>query len=150
MTWTYDPTLLSDPSQGPLMQTRLLLGDTLPTDPQMQDEELRYYLSSYSPGGAAAAACRALAAKFSRSVDYEAGGTKVKYSQLAKQYAAKAVELEGIAAFSGGGLPYAGGISQADKVQQQLDDDRVGDWFSRGEFSEPDASNDLSPTRADQ
>jgi hypothetical protein len=41
MSWTYDPTQLQDSA---LMQVRLVLGDTAPDDPLMEDEEIQFYL----------------------------------------------------------------------------------------------------------
>lgn len=43
MAWTYEPSKLSD---SPLMQARLLLGDTNEEDQLMQDEEIQFYLNS--------------------------------------------------------------------------------------------------------
>lgn len=41
MSWTYDPTQLQD---SPLMQVRLVLGDTDAEDPLMENEEIQFYL----------------------------------------------------------------------------------------------------------
>ena len=41
MPWTYDPTQLHD---SPKDQIRLLIGDTLDSDPLLQDEEIQFYL----------------------------------------------------------------------------------------------------------
>lgn len=41
MSWSYDPTQLKD---SPLMQVRLMLGDTDENDPLMQDEEIEFYI----------------------------------------------------------------------------------------------------------
>lgn len=41
MSWTYDPTQLKD---SPLMQVRLVLGDTDEDDPLMENEEIQFYL----------------------------------------------------------------------------------------------------------
>lgn len=130
MAWTYS---VADLATSPKDQVRLLIGDTLTTDQQLQDEEIDYVLTTRgSLYGAAAECCRSLQAKFSRSVDQSAGGSKTMFSQLAKAYGIKAAEFEGKAAMSGAGLPYAGGISVADKRNQQQNPDRVTPQFQVG------------------
>jgi hypothetical protein len=130
MTWTYSVDDLASSAKD---QVRLLVGDTLTTDQQLQDEEILYLLTTRSSVyGAAAECCRSLQAKFSRSVDQSAGGTRTMYSQLAKAYGVKAAEFEQKAATSGGNLPYAGGISIADKTAQEQDSDRVSPQFQIG------------------
>lgn len=130
MVWTYNQATLATVQKD---QVRLLIGDTLYTDPQMQDEEIFYFLAQRSSTyGAAAECCRTLQARFSRSVDRTAGTNKVMYSQMAKAYSAKAEEFEAKAAATGAGLPYAGGISIADKLQQETDGDRAPPQFQIG------------------
>lgn len=130
MTWTYTPSSLASSA---LFQVRLLIGDTLSTDQQLQDEEIDFVLTE-RPNlyGAAAECCRSLAAKFSRSVDQAAGATRAAFSQLAKAYNAKAADFEAKAAAAGSALPYAGGISVADKQRQEMDPDRVQPQFDLG------------------
>jgi hypothetical protein len=128
MTWTFDPTLLAG---SPLFQLRSLIGDTLASDPQIADEELAFYQTQRaSLYGAAAMACRTLASKYSRSVTQASGTTKFNFTDLSKAYAARAVAFELMA--SAGMMPYAGGISIADKAAQELDPDRVGPQFNIG------------------
>src|ERR1700730_18670600 len=110
MTWTYD---ISDLATSSLDQVRFVLGDTVPSDPQLQDEEINYVLAQRSSVyGAAAMCCRTLASKYSRSADQKAGDTQVWYSQIAKGYELRAIELEAAAAMSGTSVtPFAGGTS---------------------------------------
>lgn len=130
MTWSYGAYNLS---ASPKDQVRLLIGDTVQEDPQLQDEEIAYMLTQRtSVYGAAAECCRSLQAKFSRSVDQSNGTYKSSYSQLAKAYGVKAAEFESKAAMSGAGGPYAGGISVADKIQQEQNGDRVQPQFQIG------------------
>lgn len=130
MTWAYNPAVLATSQKD---QVRLLIGDTVPTDQQMQDEEISFYLTQRSSiWGAAAECCRTLQARFSRSVDQAAGDTKVMYSQLAKAYGGKAADFDAKAAAGGAGLPYAGGISITDKIKQGQDQDRVPTQFQVG------------------
>lgn len=130
MTWSYDIDALGT---SPKDQVRLLIGDTLQSEPQLQDEEIAYLITQRSSVyGAAAECCRSLQAKFSRSVDQTTGTDKTMFSQMAKAYGIKAAEFEDKAAMAGAGLPYAGGISVADKLQQQQDRDRVEPQFQIG------------------
>jgi len=130
MTWSYTPATLATVVKD---QVRFLIGDTLSTDQQVQDEEIVFAISQRSSiWGAAAECCRALAAKFARSVDMSAGSSKSSFSQMAKAYTGKALDFEAKAAMGGAGMPYAGGISVADKLQQEMDSDRVNPQFQIG------------------
>jgi hypothetical protein len=42
MSWTYDPSQMGS---SPMMQVRYLVGDTLATDQQVQDEEINFAIS---------------------------------------------------------------------------------------------------------
>lgn len=130
MTWSYVPTQLATSTKD---QVRLLIGDVLSTDPQMSDEEVNFAISNRgSILGAAADCCRALAAKFARSPDQKSAALQVSFSQMSKQYALMAVQYEAQAAMGGAGVPYAGGISLTDKLNQEQDGDRVSPQFTLG------------------
>lgn len=131
MTWSYST---ADLATSPKDQVRLQIGDTLSADPQLQDEEIAQFIAGRSTlAGACADACRSLASKFSRSVDQGAAGPSyVKFSQMAAAYLKQAVMFDQIAARSGSGLPYAGGISVSDKETQESNTDRVAPQFNIG------------------
>lgn len=130
MTWTYNVASLSTST---LFQVRFLLGDTLSADPQLQDEEVNYALMVRGNVWAAAATCAlSIAAQLSRKADTVQGDLHTTYSQRAKAYAARSTEYETKATSLGGALPYAGGISLADKEQQEQDPDRVSPNFNIG------------------
>jgi len=120
--WSYNVTQLLINKKD---QVRLMIGDVVSTDPQMQDEEIQFFLTLRSSiYGAAAECCYALADKFSRSVDKAAGQSKAAFSQMAKAYAARAASLNTRAAMMGTGMPYFGAISLADMVNQLENPDR--------------------------
>jgi hypothetical protein len=130
MAWTYDPTVIGT---TPLYQVRNMIGDTVQANPQLQDEEVKFWLTQRSSvWGAAAECCRALATQYSRSVDQAAGSTTNKYSQMAKAYASRAAAFESRAAIMGAAMPYAGGISITDKLNQEMNADRVEPQFNVG------------------
>lgn len=130
MTWSYNLSIIANSSKDAV---RLLIGDVVACDPQMQDEEIAYLVGLRgSLYGAAAECCRAMAAKFSRSVDQQGGTSKVFYSQMAKAYTLKSIEFDNKATMFGSGTPYAGGISLSDKQIQDLNDDRVPPAFTKG------------------
>ena len=129
MTWSYDPTTLDTNKTN---QVRFLAGDTESTDPLVQNEEIVFALTQRnSIYGAAAIVCRTIAAKFSRQADTVDRDLRDTLSSKAKAYAMRANEYEVQAKARSGALPYAGGISIADKVQQELDLDRVPPSFNR-------------------
>lgn len=130
MSWTYDASQLAASS---MMQVRFLVGDTIPADQQVQDEEIAFALVERpSIYGAAATVCRTLAAKLSRQADVVDKDLRTALSSRAKAYAARAVEYDGKAVSRSGGLPYAGGLSIADKIQNERDLDRVQPSFGIG------------------
>lgn len=127
MSWSYDPTTLATNKTN---QVRFLIGDTVATDPQVQNEEIAFSLTQRSSVyGAAADTLRALAARLSREADTVDRDLRTMMSSRAKAYANRARELEIIGKARSGAVPYAGGISIADKIQQELDIDRVPPAF---------------------
>lgn len=130
MTWSYS---IADLATSAKDQVRAQIGDVLSTDPQLQDEEIATFITGRgSILGACADCCRAIASKFSRSVTQKAGGSAANFSDLAKAYREMALQFEARAAAGGSALPYAGGISNADKLSQELNDDRVSPQFAIG------------------
>lgn len=130
MVWSYVPAQLAASTKD---QVRLLIGDVLSTDPQMQDEEIVFAISNNSSiAGAAADCCTALASKFARSPDQKSAALQVNFSQLSKQYALMAVYYRNQAAIGGSAMPYAGGISLTDKLNQEQNSDRVSPQFTIG------------------
>jgi hypothetical protein len=128
MSWTYDSSQLESST---LMQVRYLVGDTKQTDQQVQDEEINFALSQRaSIYGAAAIVCRSLASQLSREADTVDKDLRTVLSARAKAYSARASEYETKAVVRGGGMPYAGGISIADKIANEQDTDRVPPQFT--------------------
>jgi hypothetical protein len=130
MAWTYDSSELAT---NPVMQLRLLIGDTLPRDPQFQDAELEFMLSQRSTiYGAAANACRALSTQMSRQADSTDGNTRVLYSSRARAYAAAALRYEQEAMVRSAGMPYSGHLTTADYWTMLNDPDRIAGQFNIG------------------
>lgn len=130
MSFSYDVTQLAT---SKLYQVRLMIGDTAAPG-SLQDEEINYFLTVRpSIYGAGALCCRSIADSASAQVDQTLpAGIGFKFSQKAKAYAARAAELEVLATVAGGGLPYAGGISISDKLEQEMNEDRVPPSFNLG------------------
>lgn len=130
MTWTYNPASIAD---TPLYQVRFLIGDTLPKDPQLSDEELGFALSLRSSiYGAAAESCRALAAQMSRQADSTQGSLHTLYSSRARAYAMRAAEFEVKAMARSAALPYSGQTSRSDYRLADGDEDRIAGQFFIG------------------
>lgn len=129
MAWTY---VVANIGTTPLYQVRLLCGDTNIADQLLQDEEINYLLTLYPDvQQAAAAACDAIASQFSRQADQTTGDISTSFSQRATMYSERAASLR--AQSQGrGAIPYAGGISHADKEIDQQDLDIVQPSFTRG------------------
>ena len=130
MTWTYNlATLLTTPKD----QVRLMIGDAVATSPLIQDEEIAFYLTQDpSIWRVASRCCRAIAAGMAREGDTVQSDLKQVLSVRARAYNSLAAQYANDAVGRGGGLPYAGGISVFDKIQQELNPDRVSPQFNLG------------------
>jgi hypothetical protein len=128
VAWTYDTSQLAS---SKLMQVRYLVGDTRSTDQQVEDEEINFALTQRPTiYGAAATVCRSLSAQLSREADTVDKDLRTTLSARATAYGRRAADYELKAATRGGAMPYAGGISIADKVTNELDIDRVPPQFT--------------------
>lgn len=128
MAWTYN---LGQLATTPLYQVRYLVGDTQSNDPQVQDEEITFALSQRSSiFGAAAMVCRSLASQLSRTADTVDKDLRTTLSQRATAYARRAADYEARAIARSGAMPYAGGLSIADKVLNEQNPDRVQPQFT--------------------
>ena len=129
MSWTY---LSSQLTTSTTMQVRFLCGDTSTGDQLLQNEEIDYLVTlnngSYA---AAAAACDAIASKFSREADKEVGDLSISMSQraIAYQKQAKVLRVQGSI---GTVKPYLGGQSVSDKDAREAETDRVKPGFVLG------------------
>lgn len=86
MSWAYDPTKLQD---SPKDQIRLLIGDTLDSDPLLQDEEIQFYMDQYPNdiNRAALASVNVIITRICSTPDYtlgpysESNGSRLKAFQ---------------------------------------------------------------------
>lgn len=142
--WTYDATQLAT---SMLMQVRRTIGDVNYNDKQVFDDEINFAIAQ-RPGslyGASAETCRMIAANYSRQVDIGEGSQRQAYSQKARGYLAMARLFESRARIAGPGVPYAGGISVADKQVQEQNSDRVGPNFTIGMTDNQLIPGDVGP-----
>jgi len=113
-----------------MMQVRYLVGDTVSTDPLVQDEEIVFALSQRpSIYGAAAMVCRSLSARLSREADTVDKDLRTTLSARATAFSRRAAEYENKAISRSGAKPFAGGLSIADKISRENDTDRVQPGF---------------------
>jgi hypothetical protein len=144
VTWTYDATSTGF-SGSQVNRVRLEIGDTMSTDPLLENEEITYAGTlEGSDLSVSARCCEFIVAKFSRKADMEEGKLSIKLSQRAASYQKKADELR--MRDSTTAAPYAGGISIADKESTNADTDRVAPSFFRGmmdnEFADQPSPDD--------
>lgn len=127
--WTYS----GDPDSSDKDRVRFLTGDTIYTDPQIFDPEILYAIRQRGNiWGATATCCMMLATQMSRKADTKQGDLFILYSSRSKQYALRAAYYENKNIALGGGIPYAGGISVADKINEVANNDRVAPSFNIG------------------
>lgn len=139
MTWTYT----GDPSSSTKDEVRFLVGDTDADNQLVQDEEITYALSAEaSTMRAAVRVARAIASYYARSTEKQVGDLKIKAGEIYKNYLKIVESLEQEAAGSiPGAMPFAGGISKAQKYTQESDTDRVEPSFSKGMMDNPNVTN---------
>jgi hypothetical protein len=128
---TYPPS-----TRGQRWQLRMMLSDTNSTRPLMQDEELDWMQTQETNiYMMAARVCEILLSRF--------GGISAKrISQLQIQFDTKTYRMMAAdfrARAASNQVPYAGGISVADKAAQQADGDWVAPSFSRRLHDHPSA-----------
>lgn len=132
MTWSYNVGQLATST---LMQVRRIIGDTLPGDQQLQDEEITWIAGRFTTiYGAAAECCRSIASQFARKVDTVTGEMRTMYSAQTKRYMSMAAQFEmyGLR----GATPYAGAMSNTDKNNVAQDTDRVPPDFPRHQWDD--------------
>lgn len=131
MAWTYS----GDPSSGSRDQVRFLIHDTDTSDQLLQDEEIDWVLTErpnvYLAGETC---CIQIATGFSRFADQSTQDLSDSYSQRAKMYSERAMELRELAWKSTPVIPYAGGTSVSDKELQRDNDNIVQPRFRRDQF----------------
>lgn len=127
MTFSY---VVADLATNQTYQIRARIGDTVSTEPLLEDEEIAYFLSERnSVNGGAALACKAIAAKFSRLADTIVGPQHINLSQKAAQYMEMSAEFERQDDVTGAVMPFCGGISLANKATYDSNSDRVRPSF---------------------
>jgi len=140
MTWTYT----GDPTASARDAIRFLTGDTDSSDQLVTDEEIAWVNAEVSGSATAtthlyragARVANAIGAKFSRLADQQIGDLRVSMSQKATAAYALAASLNELAATdSSVPIPYAGGVSVADKRSRDEDTDRVMPFFETGQFA---------------
>lgn len=124
-----------NPNKSLLDKVRFSLGDTNAKTANFTDGEILALLDDAgdNPVAAALLACDALVAKYAGACDESVGSVSMAYSQKADGYRRLADTLR--ARLAKGAIPYAGGISRADKRRQQMDGDRVQPQFSVDDFN---------------
>lgn len=114
MTWTYS----GDPASTDNDAIRFLVGDTVSTDPLVENEEIAFALAQRgSTSGAAATICRSLAAKFAREADTHDDRLSTSHSQRSNAFRRMAEDYEEKAALSAGPAILVAGIPSS--VAQQ-------------------------------
>jgi hypothetical protein len=99
----------------------------------MQDEEINFFLVLRSSiFGAAAECCRTLATQFATNTDFRAGDTEIKNSAVSKAFMLRAEAFDARSAMTC--VPYVGGISMADKNNNEDNPDLVNPQFALGMF----------------
>ena len=139
MAATYNPAMPAN-----LDKVRFLIQDTVVATAMLQDEEINFMLIEYPNYKMAAANCAdVLSSKFASSAEDRAiGNLRLHYADKAKKYADLANRLRAQA--SKVVLPYAGGISKADKNAINDDTDRVEPSFRRGQMKQALPSVDIA------
>ena len=128
MSFSYDETALSTE----LNKIRLYLGDTVSTDPFLQDEEIAMIQADYTTFyRRVAECCRLICSKLARKVDYRLSRLTEKSSVIYDRYKAMADRYE---AMSSAAYPWSGSIYKADKESVEDDTSLVKPKFKKGQM----------------
>ena len=142
MTFTYSSTSLSTN----LAKVRLRLGDTNSDDPLLTDEEINVYLDDANDDvrGASLRACRAIVAKFARTVNDSAAGINSSKTSKFTQYKDLLEVLEEDARSGSTATPFVGGVSRARADDTATDTDFRPHSFGVGmhDRDDPDDTED--------
>ena len=125
-----------------IAEVRFYVGDT-ETPNLLTDDQITLAINGTTSDLAAAAVCaRALSARFAQQVDTRFETVWSSYSQKSAAFEKLARNLEQQAKRAGGlGTPVAGGISVADVLSVDQDEDRVRPYFRDGQFHNPPGPN---------
>lgn len=127
MAWSYS----GNPGSSLKDEVRFLLQDTDDCEQLMSDGEIEYLLAS--EGSALKGAIRGieiLMTKYATWTDEKVGQVSVSFSQRVENLGKVLEQLRRRLGLRGA-VPYAGGISVADKQSQEADGDRVSPSFTR-------------------
>lgn len=130
------------PSSVTADELKLLIGDlsTSSSGELLKSAECTYFLNTYGTARAAAPhAARAVAAMFADQVAKSVGDLRLDAQQKYDHYITLAASLERSATI--GAIPFAGGISIAQKQAVESDTDRVVPAFRVGQFDNPNLAS---------
>ncbi len=131
-----------NPALSDLNMVRFLIGDT--TTPELlSDAEINGILSTNGVISTAILCAQSLAGRYSRLADKSVGDLKISWSQVAKSYLTLVGTLSRSPQAIAACAPWAGGTSQAEKVTERADTDRVQPVFTRA-FAEPEGDDSAS------
>ena len=138
--WTYDTgNLTTVDEDGRKNIVRLLIGDTDINDPQLQDEEILFALSSNkdNPNVAAIFAINAIISKYARLVNIELDeAIREDYSDLIDNYKGLLSGLEKKVRLSNNSIRiYATGLTLTDFEEAWSDPNRYKPGFEQGQWS---------------
>ena len=138
--WTYNAeNLTTDDEDGRKNIVRLLTGDTDSNDPQLQDEEILFALSSNkdNPNVAAIFAINAIISKYARLVNIELDeAIREDYSDLIDNYKGLLSGLEKKVRFSNNSIRlYATGLTLTDFEEARSDPNRIKPGIEQGKWS---------------
>ena len=138
--WTYDTgNLTTVDEDGRKNIVRLLIGDTDSNDPQLQDEEILFALSSNkdNPNVAAIFAVNAIISKYARLVNIELDeAIREDYSDLIDNYKGLLSGLEKKVRFSNNSIRlYATGLTLTDFEEARSDPNRIRPGIEQGRWS---------------
>jgi hypothetical protein len=141
--YTINPTAgLVSFTDAPLLDSEIVI---LYEYAELADETITAILALQPNAYQAAAMCAEnLAGRYANLVDRQVGDLRASYSQRAKQWLELAGRLRTSASRGSLALaiPYAGGISVADKLAQETNTDRVAPAFTRNLHDNPETSID--------
>lgn len=127
-----------DPTNSPLDNVRLLVGDTACESALLSDSEIGFFLTECgSPRFAAVKAAEAIAAKFARDVTAKAGGVTKNLSDRMQHYLDLASRLLVRANEQVDGAPIFTALERSSHIDDRLDESLLQPQFRIGQDDNP-------------
>ena len=121
-----------------LAKVRLIIGDISKEKPRLSDSEINFFLENEGSIRRATVRCaESIAAIFASKVDQSIGKIRISFSKQFEHFTELAKRLANNANQAALAGAFSGGISKADKLIDEQNEDSTKPFFARDQFDTP-------------